>query len=148
MQGGLTLDLKATRADLRLTLDRVEACCREAGVAPAAQAKAMIIIEELFSNTIKYGYRQECGKPVHVALHCGPTLEIVYEDEAPPFDPVAAAAAAPPIQSDDPDDHAIGGLGIALVLGLASSAHYRREADRNRLTLHLAAVATEPGSAG
>lgn len=139
----LTLDLTATVADLRDALDRVAAWCQAAGVPAAAKAKVAIIIEELFSNTIKYGYRQECSRPVHVGLRCGPTLEIVYEDAAPPFDLVAAAATIQPNLSDDPDDHDVGGLGIALVLGLAASATYSRYDARNRLTLSLAA---EPGS--
>ncbi len=144
MDGRLTLDLTATVTDLREALDRLAACCEAWGVAAAAQAKVMIIVEELYSNTIKYGYGGECGRPVRIGLSCGPLLELLYEDAAPAFDPLVAAAE--PNASDDPDDHDIGGLGISLMLGLAESAAYDRAGDRNRLTLTIAA-ASEDGSA-
>ena len=46
-----------------------------------------IIVEELFSNTIKYGYGQECDLPVRLRLAAIPVLTLVYEDDAAPFDP-------------------------------------------------------------
>ena len=58
-------------------------------------SRLQIVVEELFSNTIKYGYGGECERPVHLRLRCSPRVELVYQDAAPPFDPTAWRDPAP-----------------------------------------------------
>ena len=124
MDGGLTLELHATLDDLRKAQDTIEALCRAEGIPSDVQARLAIIVEELFTNTIKYGYGRECAEPIRVVLSHGKLLSLVYEDAAPPFDPTLDRAE--PSMSDDPDERPIGGLGISLVLGFAAKAEYQR----------------------
>jgi len=129
MPADLTLDLAATASDLRSCLDTIEEACRRWNISSETISRMRIVVEELFSNTIKYGYGGECGRPVRVRLRARPRLELVYEDEAPSFDPTArrdAAQAAP----------GAAGSGIALALGLVHSARYERLPEGNRVVLH------------
>ena len=59
-------------------------------------------------------------------------MTIVVEDDGKPFNPLDA----PPPNLDLPiDERPIGGLGIFLMKSLTSAMDYRREGDRNTLTL-------------
>ena len=105
--------------------------CHDAGVVPAAALRAELVIEELFTNTVRHGYRGECDHPVWLhALPAPGALCLTYQDAAAAFDPLALAlhaeAAAP---------QCIGGQGIRLIRSLTSSVAYRRADDRNILTL-------------
>jgi serine/threonine-protein kinase RsbW len=129
MPADLMLDLSATTSGLRECLDRIEQSCAARNIPRAMVARLRVVVEELYSNTIKHGYGGESERPVRLLLRSAPRLELVYEDAAPPFDPTAWR---PPQQAG------IGQKGIALVLGLAASARYERLPDGNRVTLGFA----------
>jgi len=94
-------------------------------------SRLKVVVEELFSNTIKYGYGGECERPVRIWLRCSPRIELVYEDAAPPFDPTT--------WRETPSSRGgVGRKGIVLVLGLAESVRYERLREGNRLTLRFA----------
>ena len=105
-------------------------------------ARARIVIEELISNTIKYGYRGECDRPIRLRLCAEPALTLVYEDQAGPFDPTLWrqneewTAASRERQE--------GRSGIALLLGLSSAAEYHRTPDGNRLVVTFAPKGISP----
>ncbi len=109
----------------------VRQACRDAGFIPAAALRAELVIEELFTNTVRHGYQAECDHPVWLhALPAPGALCLTYQDAAAAFDPLAldlnTEAAAP---------QCVGGQGIRLIRSLASSVAYRRADDRNILTL-------------
>jgi serine/threonine-protein kinase RsbW len=132
----LALDLPATTRGLRSCLASIEEGCARRNLPPDTRSRLGVVVEELYSNTIKYGYGGESGRPVRLRLRCGPPIELVYEDEAPPFDPTAWLAQAPP--DAPPGEPVVGRKGIALALGLARSARYERLPGGNRLTLRFA----------
>jgi len=91
------------------------------------------VVEELFSNTIKYGYRGECEKPVRLRVRPLPELTLIYEDEAPSFNPLTWKAKldeALPLE-----ERPIGQAGIAMVIGLAAHVGYQRRDGANCLTV-------------
>jgi serine/threonine-protein kinase RsbW len=134
MSDGLTLELPARRAGLRHALERLEDHCARCGVGRAMVVRLLVIVEELFTNTIKYGYGGECDRPVRVAVVAAPAaLELAYEDEAPPFDPTRWTGALP-----DAEHRPVGRTGIALVLGMVREARYEPRPGGNRLVLRLA----------
>lgn len=96
-------------------------------------SRALIVVEELFSNTIKYGYGGECDHPVRLRLAAQPRLTITYEDDAPPFDPIAWKA--PDNEAVALEDRPEGQAGIAMVTGLCASAVYQPRDGGNRLVL-------------
>jgi serine/threonine-protein kinase RsbW len=130
----LVLDVSATRTGLRSCLDRIQESCTRSKLPRDTTSKLQIVVEELFTNTIKYGYGGECERPVHLHLRCSPPVELVYQDAAPPFDPTAWLERNPP----GAPDQGVGRQGIRLILGLAESARYERLRGGNRLTLRFA----------
>jgi anti-sigma regulatory factor (Ser/Thr protein kinase) len=133
MPADLVLDLSATTSGLHQCLDRIEQSCAGRNIPRAVVARLRVVVEELFSNTIKHGYGGESRGPVRLRLRSTPGLELVYEDEAPPFDPTAWRPPA-----GDAAPATIGQKGIGLVLGLAASACYERLPGGNRMTLRFA----------
>jgi serine/threonine-protein kinase RsbW len=132
MSVDLVLDLPATTTGLHSSLDRIERFCIEWNVPRDTISRLKLVVEELFSNTIKYGYGGECERPVRLRLRGSPRIELVYEDAAPPFDPTAWCETSLPRA---PQLASVGRKGIALVLGMAESARYERLPECNRLTL-------------
>jgi serine/threonine-protein kinase RsbW len=135
MSADLVLELSATTAGLRSCLDRIRESCTRSNLPRDTISRLQIVVEELFSNTIKYGYGGECERPVRLRLRTSPRIELVYEDAAPAFDPTAWQEAPP---SADPPRGRVGRKGIPLVLGMTESARYQRLPEGNRLTLHFA----------
>jgi serine/threonine-protein kinase RsbW len=96
--------------------------------------KLTLIVEELFTNTITHGHRGESDAPVSIAFeHENGQLELVYEDSAPPFDPLAAGRRTD-IESTI-KERRIGGLGIFITVGLTEGASYSYAEGRNRIRL-------------
>jgi serine/threonine-protein kinase RsbW len=117
--------------------DHVERYCGEAGIAPDTAGRLILVLEELFANTVEHGYSQRAGedaaaKPVWLALATGADgIEVVYEDAAPAHDPFAKAAT--PDYTGPVDSWQVGGVGVALVIKLGRKVSYDRAAGRNRI---------------
>ncbi|MCE9523778.1 MAG: ATP-binding protein [Alphaproteobacteria bacterium] len=133
MSADLDLIVPATTRGLQSALQTLEESCAARRVQADISARARVIIEELFTNTIKYGYGGECERRVRLALNFGSGLTIVLEDEACPFDPAAWHARRD--TSKLPSERPAGQAGIALVFGLSSSVDYRPLPAGNRMTI-------------
>src|SRR5215831_9847506 len=85
----LELDLPATTDGLGAGVGALERRCAELGLPDAATARILTVFEEIFSNTVKYGYGERVppGR-VRVTLE-GPPMRLMLEDDAAPFDPTA-----------------------------------------------------------
>jgi len=112
----------------------VESACTIAEIGREDCLKVLLIVEELFTNTVIHGYRGESESPVWMAFEPsekGFTLR--YEDAAPPHNPfgeyrptdTAVLLAQQPV----------GGLGLKLIRSLVSDARYDRQGDRNCIRL-------------
>ena len=98
------------------------------------QARVLIVLEELFTNLLKYGYRNgDGGRRVEIALGLeGTRLTIEFIDNGLAFNPFAATAA----DLERPvEERAVGGFGLHLVRGLVEEAHYSRVNERNIMHL-------------
>ncbi len=99
---------------------------------PDLVARVRIVVEELFLNTIKYGYAAECDRPVRLRLEATPgSWTLTYEDEAAPFDPTGwdpggdrPAAAISLLEGE---------AGLALLFGLADRVAYTPLNPGNRI---------------
>jgi serine/threonine-protein kinase RsbW len=91
-----------------------------------------LIIEELVTNTIKYGYDDASVHQifVNVSFHDG-RLCIEVRDNGHPFDPLAQDA---PDLTLPTDERPIGGLGIHLVRQMTDDVRYERRGDENVVT--------------
>jgi serine/threonine-protein kinase RsbW len=109
--------------------------------------RVVLVLEELFTNTVSHGYPPGGQGPVWVTLASrAGAIEITYEDAAPAFDPLGDAPT-PPDPTRAPEEQPPGGLGLALVRGLSASASYARIGDRNRVTLTISTGSAGPTSA-
>jgi serine/threonine-protein kinase RsbW len=121
----------ASTSGLGIALKDIETFCSARTLPRKLVSCALVVVEELFTNTIKYGYGGECERPVRLKLIANKALQLVFEDDAPPFDPTKDA----PLRHELPDEGPEGRHGLAIVFGLTASAAYARLPDGNRLTL-------------
>ena len=123
-----------------------EAFGTAAGADHGTTLRVVLLLEELFTNTVTHGYADAGEGLVWVTLAAGGgVIEITYEDAGPAFDPLTGAPAALARTARG----RTGGLGLALVRGLSTSAAYARVGDRNRITLTVStgsAPAAPPGA--
>jgi serine/threonine-protein kinase RsbW len=106
-----------------------------AGRLPPEVVRAVqVALDEMLSNTVRHGYRN-CGEgheiEVRFQLEEG-VLEVTIEDDAPPFDPLAAPL---PVPTEGLPSPRAGGLGILLTRRLMDEVEYERAKDRNRVVL-------------
>jgi serine/threonine-protein kinase RsbW len=133
MPADLDLSVPATTRGLRAALQSLDEACVARNVEADLVSRARIVIEELFTNTIKYGYGGECDRPVRLSLSVDRTITVTFEDEALPFDPTAWTVAKDIYET--PSDRPVGQAGIALILGLSSSVSYLPLPNGNRITI-------------
>lgn len=112
----------------------VESACTAAGIGREDCLKVLLIVEELFTNTVIHGYRGESESPVWIAFEPaekGFTLR--YEDAAPPHNPFGEFRPTDTtvLIAQQP----VGGLGLKLIRSLVSNASYEREGERNCIRL-------------
>ena len=117
----------------------LEAFCEAAGVQRAQCLRLNLVLEELFTNTVKHGHRGDCDAPVWIGLtRADGAVQVVYEDKAPPFNPYARLSE--PVVDTTVSMRKIGGLGVLLTNELAASRDYAYLFGRNRIRLTLAAA--------
>ena len=129
-----SLELRSDEVALPCLIDFVEDFARRHGLPQIELSRVLLILEELFTNVVKYGRAGEvAAKTIGVALALkGPELTIEFSDDGPPFDPLLAAS---PDLDRPVADRPIGGLGLHILRSLVDHAQYRREGDRNHLIL-------------
>jgi serine/threonine-protein kinase RsbW len=106
---------------------------RENGLPDDERTRLLIILEELFTNAVAYGYAPGATGGITVTLQrerC--RLVIDFVDDGQPFDPLAF----PEPDLDVPEEErAIGGLGIHIVRSFVDEARYNWKNGRNHLHL-------------
>lgn len=100
-----------------------------------------LILEELLTNTISYGYEDHDTHLIYVMFSIEQNeLLIEIEDDAMPFNPLEREDVD---TSKSLDDTAVGGLGIHFVKSLVSDIAYERRNDKNVLTLKMELKGTQ-----
>lgn len=93
-----------------------------------------LCLDELTTNVVKYAHADDGTRKIHITLASDPNLiTIEMMDNGPPFDPLHDAPQ--PDLEASLEDRRIGGLGIHFVRTLMDEVRYRREQDRNHLTM-------------
>lgn len=127
----------AHRHNLRELRQFLENFCAKAGVENDDRLRINVVLEELFTNTVRHGHDGGSDAPVWVTLSATPAaLHITYEDSAPPFNPYGRLPDATP--DDSLKMRRLGGLGVLLTRKLARSRDYAYLYGRNRIRLTLA----------
>jgi anti-sigma regulatory factor (Ser/Thr protein kinase) len=81
--------LPARLGELRALRAFLEAFCAEAAIGRDGCLRLNLLLEELFTNTVRHGHRGDCDAPVWVSLARGAErcVRVSYEDTARAFNP-------------------------------------------------------------
>ena len=119
--------------DLEFVRNLVFALERACALTPEMVFDINVVLDELLSNIIKYGYSDDAAHEIRVKLSATDTaVEIVIEDDGKAFDPFAVSE---PDLSLPLAERPVGGLGVHFVRKLMDEVQYKRENNRNLLFL-------------
>jgi serine/threonine-protein kinase RsbW len=131
--GRASLELRPDISELARLATAFTAFATQHAVPADALNALQLSLEEVVTNVITHGYQKSGSKMVQVRLTARPGEFIAeVEDEAPAFDPLARAV---PDLAQPLEDRPIGGLGVHLVKNLMDTVTYKRDGNRNLLTL-------------
>jgi hypothetical protein len=122
----------ARRANFDAVRNFIETACES--LRPAHRLRIILIVEELFCNSIEHGYGHDSEQPVWLTIDpATQDCRVIYEDLAHPYDPFAAPPSA--ILDGDAATRPLGGLGVFLVRQYCSETRYERRGDLNVIEL-------------
>ena len=134
MNSRVTRRFTARQAEFDAIRAFIEAACAE--IEEDERQRAVLLVEELFANTVLHGYGGDSDEPVWLTVDVDSGgCRIVYEDRAPAYNPFATDE--PDLDSAAPEDRPIGGLGIVFLNELSSARSYARRDDRNVIEMHV-----------
>jgi anti-sigma regulatory factor (Ser/Thr protein kinase) len=80
--------LPARLGELRALRSFLEAFCADAAIGREGCLRLNLLLEELFTNTVRHGHRGDCDAPVWVSVSEDERrITVSYEDTARPFNP-------------------------------------------------------------
>lgn len=137
----LTLRMDGDLESLSSAARDLESFMEKSGAPQRDRYVVSLAFEELATNVVKYGFDEGSEpQPVDISLEAGPeALTLTLTDSGREFNP---------LESEEPEldapveDREVGGLGLHLVRRMADSLSYKRENDRNILTV---SVKRKPG---
>ncbi len=102
------------------------------GLPDSELRQIILIIEELFSNTIRFAYEDELEHQleIRISMNNG-TVTIEMIDDGMPFNPMDYN----PAFRTDPASRDDGGMGLTLIKAFTDSFEYNRKDQRNHLVI-------------
>jgi serine/threonine-protein kinase RsbW len=132
--------VEAHEAALPTLLAAIEAGALNLRIDAVVMMKVLLIIEELFLNTVKHGLGLGT---VRVVLEETPErVDLIYEDHGFAHDPFQEVDRT--VLNEVGAERRVGGLGVLLIEGLATTARYRRDGETNRIELTFARARSTP----
>ena len=125
------LSIEAKIENLNAVQDFIKSELEASGISAKMQSQIKIVVEEIFVNIACYAYKPDTGGAV-IRIASGDEIVIEFEDWGKPYNPLV---------KDDPDITATakerepGGLGIFMVKKIMDTVEYRRDENRNILTI-------------
>ena len=124
------LSLEADASALRQVDEFVTAFVKDRGLAPDEAPRILILLEELLTNLVKYGYpdRSLPGRVEVILGLSGSRLSIEFIDDGRAFNPIAERVSNLEAPAET---RPIGGLGLHIMRSLTEDAHYERRDNLN-----------------
>ena len=135
MADGIDITLTADAAALPVVEAALEEFAESHELPPRTGYTLALIVEELVTNIVKYGYAGADAGPLQltVKLDSGGVVGTLV-DAGAPFDPTAMAA--PDVEAEM-EERRIGGLGVHLVRTMSEDFSYRRDDGHNVVSFRL-----------
>ncbi|WP_428425216.1 ATP-binding protein [Pararhizobium sp.] len=129
----MMIDLAVDMVELDRLTSAVEAFCDEHDVPDKTVMQLTLVIEELFTNIVSYGYLDSptAGTPVTLAMAAlDGVIKIDLSDDGRAFNPLAAPE---PDLDADLEGRQIGGLGVHFLRTMMQDLCYSRRGGRNHV---------------
>ena len=112
----------------------LESFCAQAAIERDGCLRLNLVLEELFTNTVRHGHRGDSEAPVWISLATSRDgrVAVSYEDTAPPFNPYGRASP-----DTTQEISKLGGRGVLLLQRLSASRDYAYLYGRNCVRLAL-----------
>lgn len=128
-----TFIVKSRISEIPGALDRVAAFGKNHELSEEMMSEIRLVIEEVVSNIIFYGYDDDQIHDIELKLElAGTMLRIQVEDGGRPFNPVQHAGTE---KSGSLEEYEHGGMGLQLVRGIMDDISYVFINGRNRLLM-------------
>ena len=132
--------LKSELSELKTLYQHLTHFGQVYGLSETFISEINICLDELFTNIILYGFKDDLEHIIRFRLNLnGNTLILNIEDNGIPFNPLIKKDSVLPA---DINNAKIGGLGIHIVKKLMDDVWYERKRGKNRLTLKKFVTAT------
>jgi len=130
----ISFKLKNKLSELDTLLQNLENFCVQLGLPKRCQCEIDLVSEELFTNIISHGYRDDAEHWVKIKIsYEHGTLTMRIEDDGIPFNPLEEVESP---DLDSPlEERCVGGLGVHLAKHFTKDVVYERRGDKNILTL-------------
>lgn len=136
-QGKLLLKVSFS-TDLQCALEQlgvfVESISQKRSLSPRDQFQWHLILEELITNTINYGFLGKSDGVIEVEFFVAEDggCHVCYRDNGPPFD---SSAKQVPEELAKTEAIGFGGMGLGLVSQMADNFKYQRENGFNNISI-------------
>ena len=133
MNEGLEFKLNSTLSALEKLSEALTNFGRRNGLASKVVHDLNLALEEIFTNIISYGYSDNREHEIKVRLSAQPgEIRVTVEDDGRPFNPLEVPE---PDTTKPLEERIVGGLGIYLVRKLMDGLEYKRQGNKNLLTI-------------
>lgn len=118
-------------AALSLGSDKILAWLFSQGISEEIALSIQLTLEEMITNTIKYGFSDFAEHPIEVEIQIEEKAIILnLTDQGNPFHPFEHPESDTTLSAEE---RPIGGLGLSLVKRIMNSSSYTREGSSNRV---------------
>jgi serine/threonine-protein kinase RsbW len=132
---GIHVVLRSDTHEIRRLADAIEYLADSLQLPQPMIFKLNLALDELITNVIAYGYAEQKDGVIDIEMRRHDDRVVVkLIDSAAAFDPLSVTE---PDTAAALEDRKIGGLGIHFVRTLIDEVDYRRDDDRNVITLTL-----------
>lgn len=141
----MSLVLAADNGEYPRLREFVDRACEQANCSPGQRTRIQLVLEELFSNTVKYGRRDAAPASVTVSVEFGgkDPMQFRYEDDAPKHDAFDQSGIEDELKASI-TQRRVGGLGILLIRELGKDVSYAWSGGKNRVTFSVSADTPSP----
>ncbi len=129
----LEISLVNNLKEIARVAEHIDEFCASQDIALEVAYAINLALDEILTNTISYGYDDDAPHRIEISVR--PEVEalvVVIVDDSAAFD---LSNAPTPDTGASLEERPLGGLGLFLVHQMMDSVEYRREGERNIVTL-------------